>query len=88
MVFPVLILIFCLETTVRENNLMRTTSVTVMVIFYESVILKVKVLSQRLRGTLTTPSERHLTAEDFTDMDQHRCRVCPLKNFVPRHLTY
>ena len=37
------------------------------------------VLSQQLRGTLTTAFERHLTIEDFTDMD-----VKP----APRHLTY
>ena len=35
-----------------------------------------KVLSQQLRGTLTMEFERHLTIEDFTDMDQHRCRAC------------
>ena len=35
-----------------------------------------KVLSQQLRGTLTTAFERHLTIEDFPDLDQHRCRVC------------
>ena len=41
MEFRVFISIFCLETTVRENNWLRTTSVTAMVIFFESVILKV-----------------------------------------------
>ena len=41
MEFLVFISIFCLETTVRENNWLRTTSVTAMVIFFESVILKV-----------------------------------------------
>ena len=35
-----------------------------------------KILSQQLRGTLTTAFERHLTIEDFTDMDEHRCRAC------------
>ena len=34
-----------------------------------------KVLSQQLRGTLTT-FERQLTIEDFTDMDHYRCRAC------------
>ena len=34
---------------------------------------KFKVLSQQLRGTSTTAFERHLTTEDFKDMDQHRC---------------
>ena len=33
-----------------------------------------KVLSQQLRGTLTTAFERHLANENFTDMDHHRCR--------------
>ena len=41
MEFLVFISIFCLETTVRENNWLRTTSVTATVIFFESVILKV-----------------------------------------------
>ena len=41
MEFLVFISIFCLETTVRENNWLRTTSVTAMVIVFESVILKV-----------------------------------------------
>ena len=35
-----------------------------------------KVLSQQLRDTLTMAFERHLTVEDFTDMDQHRCQAC------------
>ena len=38
-----------------------------------------KDLYQQLRGTLTTAFERHLTTEDFTDMD-----VKP----APRRLTY
>ena len=32
-----------------------------------------KVICQQLRGTLTTVFERHLTVEDFTDMNQHTC---------------
>ena len=32
-----------------------------------------KVLFQQLRNTLTMVFERHLTAEDFTDLDQHTC---------------
>ena len=36
----------------------------------------IKVLSQQLRGTLTTAFERHLTIEDFMDMVQYRCRTC------------
>ena len=34
-----------------------------------------RVLSQQLQRTLTTAFERHLTTEDFTDMDQHRCQA-------------
>ena len=30
-----------------------------------------KVLSQQLRDTQTTPFERRLEVEDFMDMDQH-----------------
>ena len=32
-----------------------------------------KVLSQHLRGTLTTAFERNLAVEDFTAVDQHKC---------------
>ena len=50
-------------------------------IFFESVALKVSYLttamfhffSRKLRDTLATAFERHFTAEDFTEMDQHRC---------------
>ena len=34
-----------------------------------------KVLSQQLQDTLTTTFERHPPTEDFTVMDQHRCRA-------------
>ena len=46
-----------------------------MVIFFESVIPKVLDYSyvQQLQGNLTTAFERHLSIENFTDMDQHRC---------------
>ena len=62
---------------------MRTTSAAVMIIFLSKVSFQnylitamLKSLSQQLRGTLTTAFKRHLTNEDFTDMDQHRCRAC------------
>ena len=62
---------------------MRTSSVAVMIIFLWKVSFQkylitamFKVLSQQLRGTLTMEFERHLTIEDFTDMDQHRSRAC------------
>ena len=35
-----------------------------------------KVLSQQLRGTLTTAFKKHLTSEDFRDLDQYRCQAC------------
>ena len=81
--FRVFIFIFCLETMVLEINWTRTTSVVVMVIFFSKVSFRnylitaiLKVLSQKLWGTLTTAFERHLTTEDFMDMDQHRRRSC------------
>ena len=33
-----------------------------------------KVLVQQLRGILTAPSERHSTVEDFSGMDQDKCK--------------
>ena len=57
---------------------MRSTSVTVMVIFLKNSFVQsylitavFKVLSQQLRDTLTTAFGRHFTVEDFTEMDQH-----------------
>ena len=46
--------------------------------YFETAILKVtsatfKVLSQLLQGALTIAFERHLTVEDFTDVDRHTC---------------
>ena len=41
MVLRVFIFVFYLETTVRENNWMGTTSVAVVVIFFEGAIPKV-----------------------------------------------
>ena len=66
---------------------MRTTSVTVMVIFLSKVSFRkytamFKVLSQQLGSTLTTAFERHVATEGFTDMDQHRCQA------ARRYLTY
>ena len=69
---------------------MRTISVAAMIIFLWKVSFQkylitamFKVLSQQLRGTLTTAFERHLTTEDFPDMDLH-IGVEP----APTHLTY
>ena len=61
---------------------MRTTSVVVMVIFLDVSFRKYfitamfKVLSQQLRGTLTTAFEIDLTIEYFMGMDQRRCQAC------------
>ena len=57
---------------------MRTTCVAVMVIFFRKYLITAifRVLSQQLQGTLTTAFERHLTIEDFMDMDQHKCQAC------------
>ena len=58
---------------------MRTTSVTITAIFWKVpfrnylITANFKVLSQELRGTLTTAFERQLTVENLTDMDHHRC---------------
>ena len=35
-----------------------------------------KFLSQKLGGNLTVTFERHLTIEDFKDIDQHMCQAC------------
>ena len=57
---------------------MRTTSVVVMVIFLDVsfrkyfITVMFKVLSQQLRGTLTTAFEIDLKIEYFMGMDQHR----------------
>ena len=59
---------------------MRTISVTVMVITSKVPFGKLldisllKVLVQQLRGILTAPSERHCTVEDFSGMDQDKCK--------------
>ena len=58
MVLGVFIFIFCLETTVRENNWMRTNSVAVIVIFCESVIPKV-LDNSYVQGSFSTIT-RHL----------------------------
>ena len=57
---------------------MRTTCVTVMVIFFRMYLTTamLKVFSQQLQGTTTTAFERHFTIEDFMDMDQHKCQAC------------
>ena len=54
---------------------MRTTCVTIMVIFFKVLDHSyVKFLSQQLQSTLTTAFERHFTTEGFMDMDQQKCQ--------------
>ena len=58
---------------------MRTPSVAVK-FFLENAITKVLDHSY-VQSSFSTINrhlvfERHLTIEDFTDMDQHRCRAC------------
>ena len=62
---------------------MRTTSVSVMVIFFSKgsfreylITAMFKVLPQQLRDTLTTAFEIHLATEGSTEMDQHRYQAC------------
>ena len=71
---------FCLERTVRKETWMRMTFVTVMVIFFESGILKVtwsqlclKFLLNNYEEHWQKHFERYPTILYFTDMDQHAC---------------
>ena len=71
---------FCLEPAVRKDTWMRTTSVTVMVIFFESGILKVawsQLCSKSLLNNYETHWQQHFERYPsvlyFTDMDQHAC---------------
>ena len=71
---------FYLEPTVRKDTWMRTASVTVMVTFFESGILKVtwsqlcsKSLLNKYEAHWQQHFERYPTVLYFTDMDQHAC---------------
>ena len=63
---------------------MKTTSFAAMIIFYgkfhsKSIYLitaMFKVSSQQLRRTLITTFERHLTLEDFKNMNRYTCQAC------------
>ena len=67
-----------IRNSISQNLDERTTSVTVMVIFFQSVILKVlddsyfQSYFSQLRGILTTTIERHHAVQNFTDMNKHR----------------
>ena len=81
MVFHVVIFIFCLETTLRDNKWMRSISVALVVIFYSKVSFQkslitamFKALSQQLLRTLRGAFKRHLAIEDFTDVLTKKCR--------------
>ena len=71
---------FYLELTVGKDTWMRTASVTVMVPFFESGILKVtwsqlcwKSLLNKYEELWQQDFERYPTGFYFTDMDQHAC---------------
>ena len=80
----------------NENDLRHCYGIYLFIYFWKchseipwsQITVRLKVLSQQLRGKLTTAFERRLTVKDFTDMDQHRCRACSSKRIAPRHLTY
>ena len=61
-----------------ENDLRRCYGIFFSKVSFRKYLITAmsKVLPQQLRGTLTMAFERHLTIEDFTEMDQHRCRAC------------
>ena len=73
--YSVFSFLFLLRNNGKQNKWMRTTSVAVMVIFFESVIANVldhsyvQSFSQQLRRILIMAFERHLRVEDFTNMD-------------------
>ena len=80
MVFRSLLLLLFLERTVRKNTWLRTASVTVMIMFFESGILKVtwsqlcsKSLLNKYEAHLQQHFERYPTVPYFTDVDQHAC---------------
>ena len=76
MVFRVFsVIIFYLEPTVRKDAWMRTTSVTVMIIFFKKwnsqiylITAIFKVPSQQLRGTLTTDTLQSFILQTWINM--------------------
>ena len=71
---------FYLEPTIRKDTWMRTDSVTIMVMFFESGILKViwsqlcsKSLLKNYEAHWQQYFERYPIVLYFTDMDQHAC---------------
>ena len=71
---------FCLEPTVRKDTWMSTTSVTVMVVFFEKSILKItwsqlcsKYLLSKYEAHWQQHFERYPTVLCCTDIDQHAC---------------
>ena len=78
MIFCAFIFIFCLEPTVKKQP-MTTTSVTIMVIFFEKTILELldhSYVESSFANIRRHFKQRHLKwhfpVEDFTGMDQHR----------------
>ena len=82
MVFRVFSFIFCVETTVRENNCMRTTSVVVMVTFFEGAIRKVldhsyvqssfSIITRHLDHGITAQKLKFSIKDFFSKCDQIR----------------
>ena len=78
-VLSFLFFLFRIRCNGKKNTWMRMNFVTVMVIISEMPFWKLLDISyfqssQQLRNALTKAFERHLTVEDFTDMDQHKCQ--------------
>ena len=71
MFFHVFVFVFLFRTNGKKEHLDENDFRQGYGNCFESAILKVKVLSQQLRGILTKAVETHLTVKDFTDMDQH-----------------
>ena len=93
MVFRVFIfylfIFFCLETTVIENNWMRTTSVAVMVFFfrkYHSESTWSQLYSKFFLNSYEAPWQLHL--KDTLQMKILRTWIIIGVEASPRHLTY
>ena len=73
MIPRVFIFILFLELMVKKKTWMKAISVTVMVIISKVLFCKLFDHSyiQSSFSTITRHIDRHLTVEDFTDMDQH-----------------
>ena len=81
----------CLESMVRKNTWMRTTSVIVMVTLWECcsksdlITIMFKVLSKQLWGILTTTYERHFPVKDLNIMKQKLAKMPAKSSFSPKY---